>query len=347
MYRLLDLRPRHEADWQALAESHGTIFHSLAWKRVLETSFGYTSRYLVLVDDREQVAGLLPVMIARNLRLARVAVSLPFVNHLDLCCRDEDARTALVSLLGTLPERLRVRSLELRLMRDDLATSGAAVDRSNVTFVLPLDEGEGPLLARCSAGNRNHVRKVYRRETFVADTASADVATFYALFSVRQKQLGSPAPGIAFFRRIREMLPEHSVILIVRERASGTPAAAMFLVVSGDTLYYLWGGSDFTYNRLHVNVFMYWEAIRHGIARGCRRLDLGRSSNVPAQAGTYAFKAQFGAPPTPLSYGRFGSPGPGLSEQRTRLAAAVDVWKKLPTTITGPLGSVIVRYVLP
>jgi FemAB-related protein (PEP-CTERM system-associated) len=347
MYRLIDLEPSREADWQAFADAHGGIFHSLAWKRILEETFGYASRYLMLVDRHERVAGLLPTMVSRNLQLARVAVSLPFVNQLDLCSRDAEARAALVRSIGTLPERLGVRSLELRLSHDDFAGSDASVDSSNVTFVLPLANGEEALLAGCSASNRNHVRKVYRRDIFATDTAGSDLDAFYHLYSQRQKQLGSPAPGIDFFQRIRRSLPEQSIVLTVRERASGAPVAGMFLFSSGDTLSYAWGGGDVAYNRWHANVFMYWEAVRYGIAHGYRSLDLGRSSNVAGQAGTYAFKAQFGAAATPLIYRRFGAAGASLTERRARLAPAVAVWKRLPAALTAPLGRALIRYVLP
>jgi hypothetical protein len=347
VHRLIDLERDREGEWQGFAAARGTVFHSLAWKRVLEESFGYTGRYLALVDGEDRIAGLLPLMVGRNLRLARVAVSLPFVNYLDLCCRDDAARAALIGFLGALPQRLGVRSVELRLLDGGLACAGASVDRSNATFVLPLEGGEEGLLAACSASNRNHVRKVYRRETFTADTDPSNLDVFYAIHARRQKQLGSPVPDVRFFRRIREALPEQTALLTVRVRETGTPAAAMFLFSSGDTLHYAWGGSDVAYHREYVNVFMYWEAVRYGIARGHRWLDLGRSSRLAANSGTYVLKEQFGAVAKPLSYWRFGAGGASMAEQRTQLAGAVALWKRLPAVLTDPFGALLVRYVLP
>jgi serine/alanine adding enzyme len=347
MYRLVDLARDREADWQAFADERGGVFHSLGWRQALEETFGYASRYLLLLDRGERIACLLPVMIARNLRLARVAVSLPFVNYLDLCCRDEAAHAALVEMLPTLPGRLGVRSVELRLLEGDLTGTGASIDRSNVTFFLPLDRGEEAVLAGCTATNRNHVRKVYRREFFTSDTESQDLDVFYALFARRQKELGTPVPRIDFYRRLRELLPGRTVVLIVRVRETATPVAAMFLFASGDTLHYVWGGGDVKYNREYVNVFMYWEALRYAIARGFRRLDLGRSSSTDGHGGTYAFKAQFGGIARPLSYARFGGGSASASAQRERLSGAVSVWKKLPDALTAPLGAVLIRYVIP
>jgi serine/alanine adding enzyme len=346
-YRLVDLTPAREAEWQAFADERGGVFHSLGWRRALEETFGYASRYLLLLDGGERIAGLLPLMIARNLRLARVAVSLPFVNYLDLCCRDDAARAALRRLLPTLPGRLGVRSVELRLLENDIEGTGASIDRSNVTFFLPLDQGEEGVLAGCTATNRNHVRKVYRREIFESDTESQDLDIFYALFARRQKELGTPVPRIDFYRRIREELPGKTLVLTVRLRDTSTPVAAMFLFAPGDTLHYVWGGGDVKYNRDYVNVFMYWEALRYAIARGFRWLDLGRSSTAGGHGGTYAFKAQFGGIARPLTYARFGDEGASTAQERAQLSGAVSLWKKLPDAVTSPLGAFLIRYVIP
>lgn len=350
MERLVDLTPDREAEWEAFADEHGGVFHSLGWKRALEETFGYASRYLLLLDRDDRLAGVLPLMIARNLRLARVGVSLPFVNDLDLCARDAAARAALIELLPTLPARLDVRSVEVRLLEDDLAgreDSAASIDRSNVTFFLPLEGGEEAVLAGCTATNRNHVRKVYRRDLFVADTESQDLDAFYALFARRQKELGTPVPRIHFYRRIREHLPGKTVVLLVRLRETGTPVGAMFLFASGDTLHYVWGGGDVKYNREYVNVFMYWEALRYAIARGFRRLDLGRSSTAGGHGGTYAFKAQFGGVARTLTYARYGGGNASTADERSQLSGAVEIWKKLPDAITSPLGAFLIRYVIP
>jgi len=348
MYRLVELSDDSRGEWSAFVKAHGTPFHSLAWSDVLERSFGYRGVYLVLRDDTDRTAAVLPLMVGRNLRLEKVGVALPFVNDLDLCCRDADAFGALAQQLERIPREYGLSYLEVRLRGQQLPAAAAAVDRNHCTFVLPLDRGEQSLLAACSSSNRNHIRKAYRRGLFTTHVDDPDLTSFYRVYARRQKQLGSPAPGIEFFRRIRTALPEHSTVLTVREGDHGSTVAGMFLVASGETLSYLWGGSDIAYNRHHVNAFMYWEAVRHGIARGFRSLDLGRSARSPGHSGTFAFKAQFGAQEVPLAYYRFSAGAPrAFADDRAGLRTPIEIWKRLPAVVTDPLGRFLIRHVLP
>jgi serine/alanine adding enzyme len=349
MYRLVELSDASRSEWSAFAERHGTAFHALAWKDVLERSFGYRGLYLILRDDRDgTIAALLPLMVGRNLRGRRVAVSLPFVNDLDLCCRDAEAFDALALELEHIPRTYGLSYLEVRLRTQELPDAAAAVNRNHCTFTLELERGEENLLAACSSSNRNHIRKAYRRGLFTTQVDDADLTSFYRVYARRQKQLGSPAPGIEFFRRIRAALPEQTTVLTVVEGDHGATVAGMFLVATGDTLRYLWGGSDIAYNRHHVNAFMYWEAVRYGLARGFRSLDLGRSSKSSGRSGTFAFKAQFGAAEEALSYHRFSAGAARtFADDRTGMSTPIEIWKRLPSVVTDPLGAFLIRYVLP
>lgn len=224
----------------------------------------------------------------------------------------------------------------------------ATVERSNATFMLRLDVGEERLLADCKPSHRNHVRKAYRRGSFSARSDGSDLDEFYRVYSKRQKELGTPVPSIEFYRGVRAAFPQQAIVLTVRETEQNRVIAGMFLLGSRDTLHYLWGGGEIEYNRQHVNAFMYWEAIRCAIARGYRHLDLGRSPQAADHSGAFGFKLQFGVDPTPLAYCRIGAGAAReAGDDRAGFAAAASVWRRLPALLTGPLGRVLIRYVIP
>jgi hypothetical protein len=266
-------------------------------------------------------------MLCRDLRLRRVAVSC-HSSTTSISARDDAARAA--RHLDEVPARLGAGYLELR---PRMATSPRSLPRAEPRHTrnaasAAAPRGRGEALAAWS-NHRNHVR--YRRGSFRTEIEGSDVAEFFGVYSARQKELGTPVPSPEFYRAVRAAFPDRAVVLSVRESERNRVVAGMFLLGSGDTLHYLWGGGDVAYNRLHVNAFMYWEAIRHGIARGYRWLDLGRSPRVRAQRND-AFKMQFGVEPLPLTCCRVGSAASSGSQQggtSTHCRAAA-VWKHLP-----------------
>src|SRR5665647_2504686 len=87
--------------WDQYALAHGTIFHTIAFRRILLDSFGYQCGYHAMIDGQDRICALLPLVIGRNLGLKRVGVSLPFANYLDVCAdSDEMRRLALEAIPG-------------------------------------------------------------------------------------------------------------------------------------------------------------------------------------------------------------------------------------------------------
>ena len=334
------------AGWNDFARRHGTVFHRWEWFSALCATLGYGARPLAVHTSGGDLAGLLPLCVVRGLSLRRAGVSLPFTAHLDPCCASDGARRHLADALPTLSRALGLHHVELRLSQP-LPTGGeGAVNTDNVTFRLPLHLGAEALLARASADNRRRTRLADRRGRFVVSDDWRHLEAFHRVLRTRHRQLGSPTPGLAFFRTIRDAFPHEAVLLTVHPREGGGVLGGMFLLADGATLYYLWGAADARYVAEHINVYMYREAIAWSIRRGFSQLDLGRSPR--SEAGTYRFKEQFGAEPIPLWYYRLrpGATGTWANPQTT-LRPAVAIWKRLPAAVANVVGPVVSRYIAP
>jgi serine/alanine adding enzyme len=126
-------------------------------------------------------------------------------------------------------------------------------------------------------------------------------------------------------------------------RVAGHPAAAAFLLQGPQRMEIPWASSLRTYNRIGVNMLLYWEALKFSIARGCRVFDFGRSS---IGSGTYRFKQQWGAQPRQLYWHywlRTGNQPPALNPDNPRFRLAIRMWQRLPLAIANRLGPPIVR----
>ena len=346
--RCVPYAPGMQEAWDRFALSHGTIFHSTAFRRILLESFDYQCGYRAFVDEQSgEFKALLPLVMGRNLGLKRVAVSLPFVNHLDVCAVDEESCKFVLNAVTDLQQKMHLKSVELRLKNQDLNLQGWQPHLQNFTFVLPLLDSEEATLAQASASCRNHVRKTYKNEWFEVSFDPGRLPDFYPVYVRRMKQLGSPAPSKGFFERFFRYLPENAVLLTVLDKADGRVVGGMLLLKdpANATLYYPFGANLVEYNHQYLNNFMYWEAVRFGIRQGMKFLDLGRS---PDGSGTYQYKLQWGARPEQLKYLYHGNGGGKIGPpDREQLGFLIELWKGLPVFITGPVGKKLIRYVMP
>jgi hypothetical protein len=336
--------------WDDFAARSGTVYHTTGFRRILLDSFGYRCRYYAVLDEERRIRAIVPLIEGRNLTLRKVAVSLPFVNFIDIPADSDEVHRFAIDSLMKMRRDLGLSYVELRFKgtaRQVPDERGWVTNGENYTFLLPLDPDEEKVLALSSGSNRNHVRKAYKSGRFDVSFDPAHLPAFHEVYVERMKQLGSPAAGVAFIRRFFECLPETVHLLSVLDSGSGKVIGGMLLLLSpGDgTLYYSIGSAQVSYNRYYINNYMYWEAVRFGIRHGMKRLDLGRS---PEGSGTYTFKHQWGATPEQLLYQVYSGEGGAASPpDRRKLHLFVELWKRLPDFVTTPAGRRLIKYIMP
>jgi serine/alanine adding enzyme len=336
--------------WDRYALSHGTIYHTTAFRQLLIDSFGYQCRYHAVIDERGSIQALIPLVAGRNLGLRRIGVSLPFINYMDLCAASDEALQAAADSLKRLREQDKLAYVELRLKDDRLPdASGWKSHLHNHTFVLPLYEDEEQVLALSTGSNRNHVRKTYKNGWFTSSFDPGHLPEFYKVYVRRMKQLGSPAPKLSFFERFFELLPDNAFLLTIHDPSAGQVVGGMLLITSpgNATLYYPYGANLVEYNNKYLNNYMYWEAVRFGIRSGLKSLDLGRSQTG---SGTYKYKEQWGAKPEQLTYLIYdGAGSSSLSgpPDKESLRFFIELWKKAPSFITDSAGNYLIKYLMP
>lgn len=347
MLRLAEYTETMRDEWDRLALSKGTVFHTIAFREILTASFGYQCAYHAVLASDGRICALLPLIAGRNLGLKKAGVALPFVNYMDICATDDEA---LRFLLGTVPElldKLGLDYIELRFKEQDMSGSGWSRQSENYTFALPLTDDEEKVLALSTASNRNHVRKVYKNNWFTVSFDPRHLEAFYQVYVKRMKELGSPAPDIRFFKRFFEYLPDNTFLLTVLENETGKIVGGMLLITSpsNKTVYYPYGANLIEYNSKYLNNYMYWEAVKFAIKNKMEYLDLGRSQ---IGSGTYKYKEQWGAKALQLKYlvyngGRQGASPPDRGE----FSLLVALWKVTPGFVTNSLGKQIIKYLMP
>jgi FemAB-related protein (PEP-CTERM system-associated) len=166
---------------------------------------------------------------------------------------------------------------------------------------------------------------------------------FHHVFSVKMRELGTPVLPQGFFREILVQFPDESWICSVY--LDRTPVASGFLVGFKDRLEIPWASSLPEYNRFSPNMLLYWSCLEFACRRGYRVCDFGRST---AGESTYRFKEQWGAKPVQLHWSywlRQEGEMPDISPRNPKYKLAIELWKRLPLTITRILGPPIVKNI--
>lgn len=330
-----------EKRWEAYvaASINATAYHQLGWKRVVEASFGHRTRYLLSEDARGRIDGILPMVQLKSLLFGNFFVSLPYFNYGGICADRAECAGPL------LREAIRVTREEgaahLEIRETAPLEGGLPFKSTKVSMRLALPSSPEALWSSFSSKLRSQIRKPQKEGFSVRIGGEEELDAFYRVFSINMKHLGTPVYPRGFFREIFRVFIGSAFICVVYNKKE--PVAAGFLIGFKETMEIPWASSLREYNRLAPNMLLYWSVLSFAIERGYHLFDFGRST--PGE-GTYQFKAQWGAMPHPLYWYywlRKGGSLPELNPKNPKYRVAIEIWRRLPLTITQWVGPRIVR----
>lgn len=331
-----------ESRWDAFVSDHpaATVDHLWRWRAIFERVFGHECAYLAATQD-EAVIGVLPLVLFRSRLFGRFVVSLPFLNYGGLLVSDDAAVAPLVQRATEVAETFNASHIELRHQQQQLDAAPVRAHKLALTLSLP-QTGEA-LWAAIDRKVRNQIRKAQKENLEAASGGTELVDEFYRVFARNMRDLGTPVYSKALFSETLCQLGDRSRVFVVRRH--GQAIAASIALRFRDTVLVPWASSLREYRNLCPNMLLYWSMLDRAVQDGIRTFDFGRSSRG---AGTHQFKLQWGARESPLHWeyvllSRKTVPDQGPSS--SKFSAAIEVWKRLPVSLTNLLGPSIVRNI--
>lgn len=336
------LCPSQNAHWDAFVASHpkGSLYHQSIWRDLIKDLFGHESLYLCARGASKTIVGVLPAIRLNSRLFGDFMVSMPYVNYGGAIASNPQVEEALMREAGVRAKDLGCEHIEFRdTSRRD---SNWQVRADKVAMELLLPESTRSLWSVLGSKVRAQIKRP-QKEGFTVVHGQIDMLPyFYQVFAHNMRDLGTPVYPQTFFSSILEAFPQSSSLIIVQH--NGQPVASGFLLGDRERLQIPWASSIRTYNRLGVNMLLYWEALKQAIENDYRIFDFGRSS---VNSGTYRFKKQWGAQENQL-YWHYWLNGaqqiPQLTPDNSRYRAAITIWKHLPLSLTKWLGPQIVKY---
>ncbi len=322
-------------DWNAFvaADPEGSTFHRWEWRDVFRGAYGHATPYLAAYRDGT-LAGVLPLVRVRSLLFGHYLVSLPFVSYGGPLGTPEVQRA-----LGEHAVRIAAgaRLVELRT-RHAVPGLLTPVTRK-IIVVRDLVPGDWEATFRSFDGKvRSQVRRA-EREGLVVRFGRERLADFHRVFAEHMRDLGSPAHGLRFFGRLADVLGERAWVGVAYLGAE--PVACGFAIENGAEVEISWASALRRHAKIAPNMALYGAFIRRACERHFAAFNFGRCT---AGSGTHRFKQQWGSRDEPLAWAQWAPGGVGADSappnpDQGAYGTAVRVWRKLPLSITTPLGA--------
>jgi hypothetical protein len=332
--------PLAVANWDALVTAlpGHSFFHTAAWARTLEESYGYKPMYFAKVENGG-LRGLLPVMEVDSFLTGKRGVSLPFSDVCEGLGETEELFEEAVKSGG---ER-GWKYLEVRRAIGD--SRGRSPSQEFFGHTLELSKNEEKIFASFDPAVRRAIRKAEKAGVKVEISRSLEgVKEFYELHCLTRKKHGVPPQPFSFFANFYRNVIAHNLGFVAIARLEGRAIAANVFVHVGSKAIYKYGASDENFQNFRPANLAMWYGVQWYARAGFDRMDFGRTEK--ANEGLRRFKVGWGAVEHSIQYFKYdlrtqrfitGKGESSLLRER--------ILKRIPIPIARIIGSVLYRHV--
>jgi hypothetical protein len=295
MIRLELLDDRDEQAWDDLVATFegGTIFHTLAWVRVIE-ELKRAEKLPFGIFDGADMIGVLPLFRVRRGPLTIVASPLGNVGYGGPLV-DRSCHRVVMEQLDSMLNRLGADYVEFRSLEQ--LGSATLTDRKYTvrelqTFVLSLNQGVGGIWDSLKGECRTAIRKARKNNIEIIEATDECFVDVYWEMAKDTYSKSNRLPPLSRdnYSTVWDILrPYDRVKVLLAKHEDDVVAGGIFLRL-GEKLYY-WDGASFqAHYRLRANNLLHWTLVEWGASNGLTEYDM-MGANIPSIA---RFKRSFG-----------------------------------------------------
>jgi len=214
-----------------------SCYHLIEWKDVIEKTFTHKTYYLLSEDHEGKLNGILPIVNLKSLLFGNYGVSLPFFNYGGVCADDEIIRGELLNEAANIARAHNMKHLELRHVQNQ--ENGLPVKTSKVSMRLTIPASPEILWKGFPSKLRSQVKRPAKEGMYSKLGRNEELKSFYSVFSVNMRDLGTPVYSKTFFQNILHAFPDSTWISTVYSK-DHLPVASGFLLGFKNTLEIPW-----------------------------------------------------------------------------------------------------------
>jgi len=340
--KVLPAENGHLKEWDDYVNVHpdACVFHTSAWRRVVESTYGHQPFYL-MAKRGSQITGVLPMFLIKSCLFGRVLATTPYASSGAVCSDDQESGQILVESAIQLARELQVAYLELK---STSLTECAYLERhaDYINYHLPLDEPDILWAKRLKGRARTALRKA---DSFHLTCSQGHqlLDVFHHLMAINMCRLGTPVHSRSFYQAILSFFDAKACIFVAKYQQ--VPVSTLLTLHHGHGVTVLYASSLVEYRHMNPNNYLYWGAMKAAYYSGATSFDFGRSL---AGSGPAKFKESWGAEAKPLYYEYFLNRQkaiPRIRQDNPSYQIARSVWKRLPLNITKLVGPHLIKNV--
>lgn len=333
-------------DNYVLNHPNSTPYHLFAWKEAVENAYGFKGLYLT-AEKKNQIIGILPLIHLHLPMTNGALISLPYCDAAGTLSGSQEIEKTLYDFAIKIARSKNIKKLSLRSTNLIPGTKKESSTSDKVRMILTLPSNADTLMESFKSKLRSQVKKPLR-DGLTSQIGGLELLNlFYPLFAENMRDLGSPVHTRKWIKSILEAY-KNKAHLVLTTMPDGQPAAGGILLTTKKSVSVPWASSLRKYNRYNPNMLLYWTFLKYACDMNFSSFDFGRST---IGEGTYKFKKQWGAKPSPLFWADFDteenrfidSPKQnGINKNRDFLAAVI---MKTPVSFNNALGKVTRKYI--
>lgn len=289
-------------DQQVATRMEGVPFHSRAWLKVINETYGHQP-VCVMGKIGDATNALLPVVEVRSWITGTRGVTLPFADYCPPIAADSTAFQAVFERAIAYGRERSWKFLEIRGGRKLFGNAPASV--SFCEHTLDLTAGAEKLFGRFEGRMRNAIRKAEKEGIRVEVSTRAEaVALYYELHCETRRKHGAPPQPFSFFENLYNYMIAKQAGIVVLAWHQDVPVAAAVFVHHGSRAVYKFSASNQAYLTLRGNNVVLWEAIRWYANHGFSEMHFGRTSL--SNEGLRKYKTGWATQEAKLEYFKYG-----------------------------------------
>jgi hypothetical protein len=337
------VNPAHFPNWDTRVMSHFnySFFHSAAWAKVLEDTYGYAPFYLT-AEAAGSGSSLLPLMEVNSWLTGCRGIALPFTDDCSPLYENTASGQGMVQLSIELGKLRGWKSIEFRGGKELFPK--AQVSLSFYGHSLNLENDEDRLFTGLEASTRRAIRKAQKSGVTVTISRELDaVKIFYSLQCQTRRKHGLLPQPFSFFRNIcRHVLSKHLGMIVVASYENCPIAASVYFQLGARAIY-KFGASDESFQQFRGANIVMWEAIKALARNGVRILDLGRTSI--GNEGLRRFKLNWGAQERKIEYVKYDLRRDIFITETDKVTGWHNkVFRALPIGVSRVIGATLYRH---
>lgn len=342
-----EIRIREASDavaWDTFVQSApaASTYHQWFWRRAIEETYGHKCNYLEAIDERGEIAGVLPLVEMKSRLFGHFLVSLPYFNYGGILASCDQVTAALLTEAAALAQRAGAEFLELR-QGGAIETDWRSIEAKVAMIVELRGVDADSYLKAIGSRLRNKIKHADKHGLRTEWGGSERLDDFYSVFAENMRDLGTPVYPKKWFASVLRNAGEQCRLMCIYD---GPRCVATTLVTRfRDQAELPWIASTAEARKHYSTVLLYWKAIEWGLQQGIASIDFGRCS---PGSGTYQFKKQWKPREVPLRWYYHLHRARGIPEIRPsnpKYRFSIWAWKKLPLFVANRIGPAIVSNI--